>query len=96
MNAKLEVGILRTHSEYVAQLATELTSTLRALEDALSEQTHQPDTPTSGHTERITELQRLLTTEAPVLCQRLQGFLEQISQLCPGEYLVLCQGEVEG
>src|SRR5690349_16057678 len=85
MNAQFDVAILRTHSEYVSQLVTELTTTLRALEQSLNAQSPYSAIPASGQAERLAELQRLLTTEADALCRRLQGFLEQTSQRSTGE-----------
>ncbi len=67
MDTQLEVSVLRIHSAYVTQLATELTTILGALEPAAI------SVDTQG--ERIAELRRLLLQEAETFCKRLQDFL---------------------
>jgi hypothetical protein len=76
MNAKFEVAILRTHSDYMTHLATELSTTLKALEQLLSE-APAPHATVTAHAERLAEVQRLLTTEANMFCGRLEVFLTQ-------------------
>ena len=87
MKAETYVAILRTHGEYVARLATELTTTLRVLEELLPNEAHNPDTRRS-HTEKIAGLHRLLTTEADLFCRRLKVFLEGTSTPRMEELLV--------
>jgi hypothetical protein len=80
MNAELYINILRTHGEYVTKLTTEITTMLRALEDGVNNQQYNSDT-ISSHNEKISELHRLLATEADMFCRRLKGFIEQLSTL---------------
>jgi hypothetical protein len=78
MNAELYIDILRAHGEYVAKLTTELTTTLGALEEVVSNQQYNADT-ISSQTEKIAELHRLLATEAEMFCRRLKAFIERPS-----------------
>jgi hypothetical protein len=76
MSPETYISILRAHGEYVAKLATGLTTTLKGLEELLHTQAHDPETKKSlDH--QLAELQRLLTTEADLFCRRLQAFIEQ-------------------
>ncbi len=78
MDAKIWVPILCTHSQYVIRLATELTLTLRTLEQVLNEQIDNPvHTTMDGYGEKIAELRRLLTMETNMFCQRFNAFVEQ-------------------
>jgi hypothetical protein len=80
MDAKLYLSILREHSEYVGQLATKLTATLRQLEQTLSEQNGHPSTNTGSSWDGVANLRTCLATEAEMLCKRLEQFVEEMKR----------------
>ncbi len=80
MDVNIGVSVLRLHSQYVIQLATELSTTFSALEQAFKEQ-HEPlSTHVDGYSEKIAELQRLLATETTMFCRRVNAFTEQLRE----------------
>lgn len=72
MDVKFQLSILQTQSEYVRKLATDLTTTLSALEQMFMEQMDNSHLTTSDYDERIAEVQRLLIQQMEVLRQRLK------------------------
>jgi hypothetical protein len=76
MDAKLYLPILRAHSEYLAQLCTEVHTHLSTLEHALGEQNGEATGDTLGLSKEFADLQRRLAQEAETFCQRLQRFVE--------------------
>jgi hypothetical protein len=75
MDVKLHVAILREHSQYLAQLCTAVSTHLRELEQALSEQNGTAAGDTVGHIEGVTDLHSRLSIEAEIFCKRLHLFL---------------------
>jgi hypothetical protein len=77
MDVKLHVTILHLHSEYLAQLCTDVSAHLGTLKQTLSEGTALTSADTSGRLEEMAFLQRRLYTEGALFCQRLLLFLEE-------------------
>jgi hypothetical protein len=78
MDAKTYLSILRVHSEYVCQLATQLHATLTQLEQTLSEQPASHSTDTGGSCDGVAALKDCLAAEAEMFCKRLGLLLEQL------------------
>ena len=78
MDAKTHVGFLRTHSDYVTHLATELSALLTTLERALEAPNADLQAAIKSKTEPLAQLQKLLAQEAQVFCERLTVFLEEV------------------
>ena len=78
MDAKTQVGFLRTHSDYVTHLATQLSALFTMMEWTLEVPNVDLQVVMKGKTEPLAQLQKLLAQEAQVLCERLTFFLEEV------------------
>src|SRR4051794_7318023 len=76
MDAKTSLGVLYTHSTYVCDLATTLSTTLRAAEQQLSAHEQATTPEFLALVKRAVELRQLLATETTYFCQRLETVLQ--------------------
>src|SRR5437763_901673 len=76
MDVHVHVTVLRLHSEYLAQLFTEVSAQLSTLEQTLSEHSPPAAVRDASLLTEVANLQRRLCVEGEMFCHRLQRFLE--------------------
>ena len=76
MDGKVQVEVLRKHSEHVGKLVTQLTGKLTHLAHVLSAPQSPPDAETAGLCAECAELESTLRVETDLLWRRLHLFLE--------------------
>ena len=78
LDGKTSVGFLRTHSDYVVHLTTQLSALLTTMERALEGPDADLQAVMKDKAEPLAQLQHLLVQEAHVFCERLSFFLESL------------------